>query len=112
LAGTIANFYPGITKTFLVTLSIGGVAQDIRSDTVTFWLKVHPSDADSEALIEKAADVATQGADGVAAFALTTSDTAVAVGRGYAEIVWELDSGEEYVVYHRPLRVLRRTSEV
>lgn len=96
----ITNFYPGTTKTFSVTITMGGVAQDIRSDTVTVRLKTKLSDSDAQAALTKTADVTTAGASGIAAFELTPTDTNITPGNYLIDIVWELSTGEEYIVYH------------
>lgn len=110
--GDIADFYVGTTKEFSVTCKINGVAQDIRSDTVTVRLKANKTDTDANAVLSKNADVATQGASGVALFTLTTSDTEITPDRYYIDIEWVLAGGAEYIVYNDKINALERVSDV
>ena len=110
--GDIADFYVGTTKSFSVTCKINGEAQDITGDTVTVRLKENKGVTDAEAAIEKDADVATQGADGVALFALTPSDTDIDPGRYHIDVEWVLAGGAEYIVYSDKINALERSSDV
>lgn len=109
---SLSDFYAGTTKTFRVTISLNDVAQDITADTVTFMLKEEKGDEDTDALIDVNADVATEGASGTAIFSLTPAETNVIVGKHYFDIVWYLDSGEEYVLLNGKVSVLERVSDL
>lgn len=112
MANAISDFYPGTTKTFTVTCKIGGVAQNITADTVTFRMKSNATDSDANAALTKTADVTTSGASGIAAFELTPTNTAIDEGNYTADIVWELSTGEEYVVYYDDrIKILVRVSD-
>jgi hypothetical protein len=107
----ITDFHPGTTKQFTVECQLDGVAQDITSDTVTVTIKDVRSKADTDALLQKAADVASQGAQGIAIFTLTTSDTEIAPGYHYIDVEWVTAAGAEYVVYDERIKVLTRVSD-
>lgn len=110
--GDIADFYVGTDKRFTVTCKIAGEAQDITSDTVTVKLKTSRGDADADAVLDVDADVATQGADGVAIFDWDGDDTDIEPGRYYIGIEWVLASGKEYVIYNDTIKALERVSDV
>lgn len=109
--GTISDFYPGESKRFTVTITLNGTVQDIRSDTVTLRIKRRRADADSVALLSKAADVTTQGASGVAIFDLDTSDTNLPPGRYPLDVEWVLSGGAEYILYDSAITVKERVSD-
>lgn len=108
----LSNFFPGTTKAFKVVITFNGTAPDITGDTVTFFLKRSPDDTDASAAIVKAADVATDGATGVAIIGLTPADTAVAPRVYHYDIVWNLSTGAEYVLTRGVVKVLDRVSDV
>lgn len=108
----ITSFYPGVTKTVRVVITLDGDAPDITGDTVTLRLKSSRSDADASAVLTKEADVLTAGATGTAIFSLTPSDTQdLTPGPYYYDIVWELAGGGEYVLNSSTVRVLDRVSD-
>lgn len=112
--GNIDSLIPGTTREFNVTIKKSGVIQDITGDTVTYRVKNQIRDLDANALLSKAADVATRGAQGVAMFALTPTDTALApTGQGeyHHDIEWVLAGGDVYVVYSSNLTVSQRVSD-
>lgn len=109
--GDLSGFYIGTTKNFSITLKIDGEAQDITGDTVTLRLKEAKADTDASAKLSKAADVASEGASGIANFALDTSDTDITPGTYYVDIEWVLAGGDEYVVYDDTLEVEDRVSD-
>lgn len=112
MANTITGFYPGTTKKFSVLCKIDGVAQDITADALSFRIKENKADSDAEAELTKAADVATQGADGIALFVLAPADTTgIAFGSYYCDIVWTLAGGAEYVLYDNVIDIFERSSD-
>lgn len=110
--GDISDFYVGTDKRFTVTCKIAGVAQDITLDTVTVRLKSSKSDADASAVLSVNADVATQGASGVAIFDWDGDGTDITPGKYYLDIEWVLASGKEYIVYNDTIKALERVSDV
>lgn len=108
----LTDFYPGTTKAFTVIITFNGAAPDITADSVTFFMKRSPDDSDGNAAIAKAADVATDGATGVAIIGLTPADTAVAPRVYHYDIVWNLSTGAEYVLTRGVVQVLDRVSDV
>lgn len=76
--------------TITAQMDDGGVAPDIRSDTVRLYLYHGRTE---EQVLSKLADVASQGASGIALIVLTAIDTNIAPGNYRAEIVWTRQSG-------------------
>jgi hypothetical protein len=109
--GALEGFYQGVTFNFTVTCKIDDVAQDITSDTVTLTFKRRITDADTAAVIKKNADVATQGASGIAIFSLGPSDTNVPAMTYQVDIQWVLNGGAEYVLYRDEIPVYDRVSD-
>jgi hypothetical protein len=89
----VSNFYEKETKKFTGTIKVDGTAQDITSDTVTFYLMTKPNETPT---LTKQADVSL--GSGQYEVTLTTTDTAVTPRLYYYEIWWVLSSGEEYVL--------------
>ena len=109
----ISDFYPHTTKKLSATCTIGGVAQNITDDTVTLTMKLAKADADSAVVLTSTADVASQGADGIALFDLSPALTTIAPHVGYfCDITWVRNGGAEYVIYSDVVTVLDRTSDV
>lgn len=106
----INDFYKGTTKKFSVTILYNGSVPDITGDTVVFWLKKNKTDTDASAQIESSADVSA--GDGVANFTISKTDTAIGKGAYYYEIVWNLATGEEYVLESGTVSVLERVEDV
>jgi hypothetical protein len=100
---TLSNFYEGTTKKFDVTITYNGSNPDITSDTVTIYFKEKEKD---EIALEKEADVTTQGADGIAEFELTTTNTDLRPGIYTYSIVWEPASGGKYILEEDKVRIL------
>jgi len=112
--GALTDFHPGTTKQFTVECRIDGVAQDIRSDTVTVTFKADRALADSVALLQVAADVTTCGDVGIAIFILTPQQTKL-LPEGkmlYVDIKWTRDDDSEYVIYDERVKSLTRVSDV
>ncbi len=81
---TISAIPKGTTRA--ISVAFAG-APDIRNDTVTLTIKSNKDDADPGAL-QTDADVATGGANGVAVFVLTPSQTSINPGQYFYDIVW------------------------
>jgi len=112
MSGKVTDFRPGDTKRFNVTCRINGVAQDITSDTVTVTIKTNKSDTDANALLQKDADVATQGADGVAMFHLTPTNTkSLTAVKVYLDVKWVQADEDQYVIHDQDLNILERVSD-
>ena len=107
----ITDFHPGTTKQFTVECQLDGVAQNITGDTVTVTIKDVRSKADENALLQKAADVASQGAQGIAIFTLSDAETDIATGYHYIDVKWRTAAGKEYVVYDERINILVRVSD-
>jgi hypothetical protein len=112
MATILTAFYVGTTKKFTVTCKIGGEAKDITGDTVTFTVKTNKDDADSAAKIQEDADVASQGADGIAIFELTPTITEIAPGDYHCDVQWVRSGGAEYVLLSQAIKALERVSDV
>jgi hypothetical protein len=110
--GEVADIYRGTTRRFDVALSIAGLEVDITADTVTFRIKSKQQDTDAQALLTKAADVATQGVSGIASFHLEPSDTDITTEEYPCDIEWARSNGDNYVVYSATIKILQRTSDV
>ena len=111
----ITDFRPGETKGFKITITINAVIQNIAAgpDVVTFRMKNAVDDTDAEAGVTKTADVASEGALGIAIFSLIPSDTSdLAPGKYHVDVLWEPSAGGEYVVYTDVLKLLLRVSDV
>jgi len=109
----ITDFRPGETKGFKVTVSLDGVAQDIRSDVVTFRMKDSVDDTDAAAKVTKTANVTTSGLTGIAIFTLVPIDTStLPKGKYHVDVLWEPVGGGEHVVYSDILHLLERVSDV
>lgn len=111
LSGSLSDIYYGTTQRFSIGLSIGSMAVDITSDTVTLTIKERYYDPDALALLRINADVTTQGADGIAIFALTPTNTKIAIGRYLRDIQWTRSNGDNYVVYIDKTNILKRVSD-
>ena len=112
LDGSIRNFYPGETLEVDLEFCVDSVLQDISGDTVTFTMKSAKSDGDASAVIQKDADVATDGANGVATLTLTNSDTdSMPPGDYFCDVVWTTSGGSVRVAYDNPVQVLTRVSD-
>lgn len=108
----LTDFYPGTTKTFSVAITHNGAAPDITGDTVTLRIKKRASDSDEAAKLEKTADVATSGADGIALFVIEPADTDnISPGAYVYDIVWVLSGGAEYVLETGRVQLFNRVSD-
>ena len=107
----ITDFYENTTKEFDVTIYYDGDLANIVNDTVTLYVKETPNDTDANALIVKSADV-SDGANGIASFTLTDSDTTIPVKKGYyAELVWETVGGSRFVVHQQRINCLNKMQD-
>jgi len=91
------NFYKETTKKFNITIDYNDSTPDITNDTVTFVMKNEKTESATNVLSSEA-DVATDGASGVAAFTLSKEDTDLLAKQYYYQIVWDLSGGERYVL--------------
>jgi len=93
------NFYTKSTYTFNVTVTDADkTAIDISGDAVTIMMKEKLTDSDASAVLSVAADVTTDGANGVAQFTLDTTDTNITAGFYFYEIKYVPASGGDYVL--------------
>lgn len=111
MADTISDFYPGTTKKFTVECQINSAAQDITGDIVTFRIKELASDSNDDAVLTEVADVATEGASGIAIFDIAKADTELDVRSYVCDVEWILAGGAEYIVYSDDIKVLQRVSD-
>ncbi len=103
----LSDFYNYVSKDFDVLVAHLGVNPDISADVVKIVFKTDKSDTDE--LLSVNADVTTDGANGVAKFQLSPTNTDVLSGWVWYEIVWELVSGnDEYVLYQDKVYVTSR----
>ena len=103
----------GTTKRFTVLCKIDGSAVDITGDTVTFRMKENQDDTDTNAKVIVAANVADNGASGIASFEVTPALTKeVTPQKYYADIEWVRSNGQEYVEDLSMIQLLDRTSDV
>lgn len=95
VTGDIPNIPRATDVAFTITLTDeADAAIDISSDALTFYLKKAVEDEEeSDIVLEKAADV-SDGANGVAEWNLSDSDTDVDERSYYAVIKWVWSSGE------------------
>ncbi len=106
---TLTDFYKGATKNFDVTITYNGSNPDITSDAVSM---VFTKSKTSTSALTKSADVATQGASGIASFALATSDTAsLNVGDYFYEIYWIPASGGKHILEQANVTVKESLSD-
>ena len=110
---SISDFYSGTLKQFTVTCKIDGSVVDISGDTVTMRMKNNTSDTDANAIVTAAADVSTQGASGIAAFAVTPQQTAGVTQNTsyYIDILWSRSGSSEYVIYDDTIKIKTRVSD-
>jgi ABC-type phosphate/phosphonate transport system substrate-binding protein len=110
---TINPIPQGTTRTVTYTIKFEGVTQDISADTVTLTVKGNIDNSDAQAVLQKDADVATDGADGVAAFELTNTETEVITPGSYPyDVIWYRGVDEEYLVERGVLVIQNRVSDV
>ena len=107
----LSDFYRGTNKNFTVLVKQDGVPIDISSDSVRLVLKAKKSDADASAAIDVTADVATDGANGNAQFALSDTDTDIATKKYFYEILYNPNGGGEYVVDGGIVRCLEKVAD-
>ena len=95
-----------VKKTWLfdITIEVNGSAVDITPDTVTVYIDKSKTRATPS--IEKAADVATEGASGIAKFEITPAEMAIKPGTYNVQVIWQLVSGRKFVVYDSTQEIL------
>ena len=111
ITGTISDIYRGETAEITVLCKRDSVAQDITSDTVTMTLKSNKSDADSSAVLQVDANVATYGASGIAYWNLTPAQTDITADNYFIDIAW-YDGTDEFIVYDGTVNIIERVSDV
>lgn len=107
----LTSFFAGVTKQIEVTVTVDSSPVDISSDTMTLIIKSAASDADSAALLDTNADVATLGVGGIASFNLTPEQTDIVPGRYFYDIVWYTGS-DEYMVESGIVTIKTRVSDL
>ncbi len=102
----------GTTRTISVTITQDGSNPDISADVVTLTFKVNKADADPGVLQENA-DVATDGANGVAVFLLTAALTEIEAAQYFYDVVWYVaGGGGEFVLDAGTVTIAERVSDV
>lgn len=101
----LKDFYKATTKRFDVSFLVDNVIPNIVNDTVTVLLKT--SKGSDVIALTKNADVTTSGSTGVAKFTLSDTDTNIAHGKYYYQIIWVVNS-ETYVVDDGTVAILER----
>lgn len=107
----LSNFPIGTTVIFTVTILSSGVAPDITGDTVTLTIKIN-KDYDDPGVLQKTADVTTQGGSGIAIFELTPSETAIAPMNYVYDIIWNTSTNKEYLLDTGSIKALDRVSDL
>jgi hypothetical protein len=114
MSGKIRDFYPGEALYFTCAITIDDVLQDIRNDSVRVIIKDEKPDLDTAAALDQLADVATQGADGIAIFSIAPTLTdAIEPGGFWLDITWiRAADSYEWVVHAQAISALERVSDV
>ena len=111
----ITNIRTGETKKIRFIVKYNGEEIDISGDVIRYMLKDSETDSDSNALVNKTADVVGQGYHGIADVILTKTETEAedfTIGKKYYEVVWERSNGDEYVLLSGSVYVIGRTTDV
>lgn len=107
--GKLQDFHPGDTLIFRYVIQWNGALANLASDTLTFCLKRNFDDAE---LIHVTADVATDGANGVAIFTVTDEQTATLTpGNHVYDVHWARADGFEKTLQVEKVKVLRKVHE-
>jgi len=101
----LKDFHTGTTKRFDVNITYDGSPPNITNDSVGIYFS---KTKEGEAVITSTADVTTSGASGVAIFTISEVDTDVTHGKYYYQIVWTLDSSEEFMLDDSSIQLLER----
>lgn len=102
----LTDIYRKTSKRFKITVKVDNVLQNISTHTVRLLIKKNVADDDGSAIISKDADVATEGASGVAIFNLLDTDTNKTPGSYFAEIIWIVSASERYILHHHKIKIL------
>jgi hypothetical protein len=107
--GSLPSLTRGTTYEFYVTIA----SANITADTVTLTLKRDIDDSDANAALQADADVTTDGANGVAIFSLSKTDTDIAPGKLWYDIIWYKSNGDELRIsaVGATLQILERVSD-
>jgi len=97
----LGSFYEKSSKEFNVTIRKAGSLQNIVSDTVKLYL--HDISDSSEAL-EVSADVTSEGASGIAKFAITPTQLTITPQKYIATIEW-VQSSNKYILVREYINV-------
>jgi len=92
----LTDFYIRSTKKFSVQIVFNSAYPNITAHTVSMILKSALSDPDSSAVLQKEADVVTEGATGKAIFTLTPEDLDINPKKYHYEIYWTVSETEIY----------------
>jgi hypothetical protein len=113
MAKTISSFPVGTQKYFEIYVIFGGSPDDISADTATLFLKKNRSDSDANAVLEKAGDCVTKGADSKIVFLIEPTDTKEKdPGKYQCGVHLERASGAEYILIDQELVLKDRISDV
>jgi len=110
--GSPPNLYPGEYWYFTVTITKNGAAPDITGDVVTCTIK---HDTTGAVLLTINADVASQGANGIAVFSKASADTADLAGSEGVhpcDVWWYPSDDEDCPLYVDTVQILERVSTV
>jgi len=89
----LKDFYRSTTKAFYIDVLISGSAPDISSDTMKLYLR-----DESKIILSSSADMTTSGSIGRAYFNISSSLTNIPSECYSYNILWHLNSGEDYIV--------------
>ena len=111
--GELKGWPVGTTKRFYFqVLDEDGEAVDITSATATIRLKTDMDDVDGSAVLEKAADVVSRGADGIAVFSISPQDTKDITPAKYWWDIEYVNGSTEYVTLAKQVELKDRVSDV
>lgn len=107
----LTNFHKGTTKTFTVLVKQNGVPINISADAVRLVVKKKKSDADGAAIIDLAADCATDGVNGNALFSISDALTNIQPRKYFYEILYNPLAGGEYVLFSDIVECLEKVAD-
>jgi len=111
---SISAIPQGTTRVIHFTLTLeDDTPIDISGDVMTMTVKAHKDD-DDPGVAQETADVATDGANGVAIFTLSPDETDIDIGQYYFDVVWKPATGGIFVldVDQETIRIIERVSDV
>jgi len=111
--GSVPDLYPGEYWKFTVTITKNSVNPDISSDVLTCTVKTLETDDDADALLQFDAEVASQGASGIAIFSRTPAQTAsLTAGKKHIDVWWYPSDDEDRAIIVEVIQVKTRISDV